>query len=34
MAGITLTEAEQKLAKWMAADDAVANGQAYQLGAR
>lgn len=31
MAGITLAEADAKLATWLAADDAVATGQAYDL---
>ena len=34
MAGITLEQAEAKLALWMAADDAVAAGQYYQIGGR
>lgn len=31
MAGITLAQAVAKLALWMAADDAVANSQAYSM---
>jgi len=34
MAGITLAQAEAKLTTWMAADDAVANGQAYTIDGR
>lgn len=34
MAGITLAQAQAKLALWMAADDKVANGQAYSIGGR
>jgi hypothetical protein len=35
MAGITLAQAEAKLAKWLDAEDAVAErGQAYQLEGR
>lgn len=34
MAGITLAEAEAKLAIWMAADDKVASGQSYSIGGR
>lgn len=34
MAGITLAQAQEKLETWMAADDAVANGQAYSIGGR
>jgi len=34
MAGITLTQAEAQLALWMAADTAVATGQAYTVGGR
>jgi len=34
MAGITLEQAEAKLAVWMAADEAVANGQSYSIGGR
>lgn len=34
MAGITLAQAEAKLAEWMAADSAVAAGQAYNIGGR
>jgi hypothetical protein len=34
MAGITLAQAEAKLTLWMAADDAVATGQAYTIGGR
>ncbi len=30
MAGITLAQAQAKLALWMAADDAVSSGQSYQ----
>jgi hypothetical protein len=31
MAGITLEQAEAKLALWMAAEDAVASGQEYSI---
>ena len=34
MAGITLAQAEAKLALWMEADDKVARGQAYSIGGR
>lgn len=34
MAGITLAEAEAKLALWMEADDKVASGQSYSIGGR
>jgi len=34
MAGITLGEAETKLALWMEADDKVASGQSYSIGGR
>jgi len=34
MAGITLEQAQAKLDLWMAADDAIANGQAYSIGGR
>lgn len=34
MAGITLAEAETKLALWMEADDKVASGQSYSIGGR
>ena len=34
MAGITLEQAQAKLDLWMAADDAIANGQAYTIGGR
>jgi len=34
MAGITLAQAQAKLALWMAADDKVANGQTYSIGGR
>ncbi|MDH5541963.1 MAG: DUF6148 family protein [Nitrospinota bacterium] len=34
MAGITLEQAEAKLAEWMAADTAVASGQAYSVAGR
>jgi hypothetical protein len=34
MAGITLAEAEAKLAIWMEADDKVASGQSYSIGGR
>jgi len=34
MAGITLEQAQAKLDLWMAADDAIANGQAYAIGGR
>jgi len=34
MAGITLAQAEAKLATWMAADDTVANGQSYSIDGR
>lgn len=34
MAGITLAIAEAKLAEWLAADAAVANGQSYVIAGR
>lgn len=34
MAGITLVQAEAKLAEWMAADTAVAAGQEYSIAGR
>lgn len=34
MAGLTLSQAEAKLALWMAADDAVATGQSYSISGR
>jgi len=34
MAGITLVQAEAQLAAWLAADTAVASGQAYTIGGR
>lgn len=34
MAGVTLAQAEAKLALWLAADDAVATGQAYSIAGR
>lgn len=34
MAGITLAQAEARLAQWLEADDAVATGQAYSIGGR
>lgn len=34
MAGITIAQAEEKLALWMEADDAVATGQSYSIGGR
>lgn len=34
MAGITLAQAEAKLAEWLAADTAVASGQSYSIGGR
>lgn len=34
MAGITLAQAESKLAEWMAADTAVASGQSYSIAGR
>ena len=34
MAGITLTQAEDQLAVWLAADTAVAGGQQYSIGSR
>lgn len=34
MAGITLEQAENQLALWLAADAAVAEGQAYAIGGR
>ncbi len=34
MAGITLAQAQAKLAIWMEADDKVANGQSYSIGGR
>jgi len=34
MAGITLAQAETRLAAWLEADAAVASGQAYSIGGR
>jgi hypothetical protein len=34
MAGITLDQAQTKLSEWMAADSAVASGQAYEIHGR
>jgi len=34
MAGITLTQAEAKLATWLDAEDRVAQGQEYTIGSR
>ena len=34
MAGITSAQAETQLAAWLAADTAVASGQAYTIGGR
>lgn len=34
MAGITLAQAQAKLALWMAADDAVAGNQSYEINGR
>lgn len=34
MAGITLAQAEAKLTLWMSAEDKVAAGQEYAIGAR
>lgn len=34
MAGITLTQAEAKLATWLDAEDRVAQGQEYSIGSR
>ena len=34
MAGITLAQAEAKLAIWLDAEEAVANSQAYTIGGR
>lgn len=34
MAGITLAQAEEKLALWLAADDAVARGQSFTINGR
>ena len=34
MAGITLDQAQAKLATWMAADDAVSAGQSYEIHGR
>ena len=34
MAGITLAQAETKLAEWIAADTAVATGQSYSIAGR
>lgn len=31
MAGVTLTQAQSKLAEWLAADSAVAQNQAYTI---
>lgn len=34
MAGITLTQAEDNLTKWIAASEAVANNQSYSIAGR
>lgn len=34
MPGITLAQAETKLAEWLAADSAVASGQSYTIAGR
>lgn len=34
MTGITLAQAEAKLATWIAAEDKIAEGQAYTIGNR
>jgi hypothetical protein len=34
MAGITLAQAEQHLAQWLAADTALAQGKSYSIGGR
>lgn len=34
MAGITLADAEAKLATWLAAEEKIANGQEYTIGSR
>lgn len=34
MAGITLADAEAKLATWLAAEEAIASGQKYSIGSR
>lgn len=34
MAGITLEQAQAKLERWLAADDAVASGQSYSIDGR
>lgn len=34
MAGITLSQAESQLTTWLAADTAVASGQAYSIAGR
>lgn len=34
MAGITLAQAEEKLATWLAAEEKVAGGQEYSIGTR
>lgn len=34
MAGITLAQAESKLTTWLAAEDAVAEGQSYSIAGR
>ena len=34
MAGITLAQAQAQLTTWLAADTAVASGQAYTIGGR
>lgn len=34
MVGITVSQAETQLAAWIAADEAVASGQAYSIGNR
>ena len=34
MAGLTLADAQARLAAWLAADDAVSKGQSYNLAGR
>jgi hypothetical protein len=34
MAGITLAQAEASLARWLAADEALATGQSYSISGR
>ncbi len=34
MAGLTLAQAEAGLARWLTADEKVANGQAYSIGGK